>query len=98
MRAWETRSKGFLLTCKGQAWTRRHAEEDRQQEGMSSQQNPTPPRARGRGEEHQVIRDSNQRKFNRQKSVNYRGRRRMVRSGITVKVVQCVVAVNSFGS
>ena len=53
---------------------------------------------RGRGEEHQVIRDSNQRKFNRQKSVNYRGRRRMVRSGITVKVVQCVVAVTSFGS
>ena len=93
MRGWETRSKGFLLTCKGQPWTRRHAEEDRQQEGISSQQNPTPPRARGRGEEHQVIRDSNQRK-----STKYAGTTTIVRSGITVKVVQCVVAVTSFGS
>ena len=59
---------------------------NRQQEGDVFTAEPNSAEGPGRGEEHQVIRDSNQRKFNRQKSVNYRGRRRMVRSGITVKV------------
>ena len=65
----EVQSNGFLVACDGQLWHRLHAEEDRQHEGISSQQNPSSPQARVGGEEQDLAG-----KCNRRNSANYAGK------------------------